>query len=158
MFELSFHVPYYALRNSHNSDHRKDRHTPLRAVEDVPFLSWNRAGKSFLHEAHVSCVVAGTDERRYVGYCFVDTYFDRGGQTRESVREYEADSEAVTVQAGRVLHVDPFTLGNTFADPPIEDPRAYFLTVFRYRISQVTCEWQKVVSMVKKSIREYEQV
>jgi hypothetical protein len=98
-------------------------------------------------------VVAGPDEWRWVAYCFVDTYFDTDEEGRESVQSYHEDSLA---EEG--MRADPFTFGLTSADNPMQQPKEYFLIVFRIRIAQVKREWQQLVAKVQQSIREYVQV
>jgi hypothetical protein len=157
MFQLAFHLPYYVWRSSQKpcEDHRRDANaSPLRQSRDVSFLNWKSSGSSgFLYEAQISCVVAGSDEWRWVAYCFVDTYFDAAEDAKETVQSYHEDS---LVEEG--MRADPFTYGITSADNPIQKPKEYFLMVFRIRIAQVKREWQKLVAKVQQSIREYVQV
>lgn len=157
MFQLAFHLPYYVWRSSQKvcEDHRRDANAnPLRQSRDVSFLDWKGSGPpSFLYEAQISCVIAGSDESRYVAYCFVDTYFDAAEEAKESVLSYHEDS---LVDQG--MRADPFTFGVINADEPIQKPREYFLMVFRIRIDQIKREWQQVVAKMQQSIREYVQV
>lgn len=154
MFQLSFHLPYYVWRSSRKAceDHRRDANAnPLRQSRDVSFLKWDSSGSfDFLYEAQISCVIAGSDKSNYVGYCFVDTYFDAAEEAKESVLSYHEDS---LVEEG--MRADPFTFGVTNADDPIQEPREYFLMVFQVRLGQVKREWQQVVAKVQQSIREY---
>jgi len=135
-------------------DHRQYANgDPLRHSQDVSFLNWKSCGSSsFLYEAQISCVVAGSDEWRWVAYCFVDTYFDVE-EAKETVVSYHEDS-----LSDEGMRVDPFTHGVTNADKPIQNPGEYFLMVLRIRIDQVKREWQQVVEKVYQSFREYEQV
>ena len=157
MFHLAFHLPYYVWRGSKKAheDHRRDANaSPLRQSQDVSFLSWkNSESPGFLYEAQISCVVAGSDEWRWVAYCFVDTYFDAAEEAKETVLSYHEDS---LVDQG--MRADPFTFGVADADNPIQKPREYFLMVLHIRIDQVKREWQQVVAKVQQSIREYMQV
>ena len=98
-------------------------------------------------------MVAGSDEWRWVAYCFVDTYFDIAEEAKETVQSYHEDS---LVPEG--MRADPLTFGVTNADNPIQKPKEYFLRVFQIRINQVKCEWQQVVAKMQQSIREYVQV
>jgi hypothetical protein len=157
MFQLAFHLPYYVWRSSQKpcEDHRRDANaSPLRQSREVSFLNWtNSRSSGFLYEAQISCVVAGSDEWRWVAYCFVDTYFDTAEEAKETVQSYHEDSLA---EYG--VRADPFTYGVIRADSPIQNPKEYFLTVFRIRIAQVKREWQQLVAKVQQSIREYVQV
>ncbi len=153
MFQLAFHLPYYAWRTSQKAceDHRRDANaSPLRQSIDVTFLNSKSSGySSFLYEAQISCVISGSDESRWVGYCFVDTYFE-AEEVKETVQSYHEDS-----LADEGMLTDPFTLGERNANDPIQKPREYFLEVFRVRIDQVKCEWEQVVAKVQESIRKY---
>jgi hypothetical protein len=90
---------------------------------------------------------------KIIRYGFVDTYFDAPDQAKETVEQYHEDATRV---GG--MHTDPLTFGVMNAENSIQAPREYFLFVFRVRIEQVKREWEQVVSNVRKSIREYEQV
>ncbi|KAH8752719.1 hypothetical protein F5882DRAFT_385800 [Hyaloscypha sp. PMI_1271] len=153
MFQLAFHLPYYAWRTSQSAceDHRQDANaSPLRQSLDISLLNPKSSKSSnFLYEAQISCVVAGSDEYRWVAYCFVDTYFDIG-EANETVQSYHEDS-----LADEGMFTDPFTFGERDADDPIQKPREYFLEVFRVRIDQVKCEWEQVVANVQENIRKY---
>ena len=161
---MAFHLPYYALRSSEvcRRDHRQfENGDSLRDSQDVSFLSrmpcdssslLNHQLSTFLYETQISCVVAGSDEWRWVGYCFVDTYLDPVEGGKETVAQYHEDSSCGGFRG------DPFTLGRVEADKPIRDPRIYFLKVLQVRLNQVKNEWQKVVEMVYQSIRHYEKV
>jgi hypothetical protein len=157
MFQLAFHIPFYAWRVSDKAreDHRLDANAcRLRQSRDVSFLNWDGLRSSdFLYEAHMSCLVAGSDESRWVAYAFVDTYFDDAEEAKETVEAYHEDS----VQDGG-LHVDPLTFGVITADRAISTPREYFLCVFQIRIAQVKREWEQVVGKIQQSVREYVQV
>lgn len=97
-------------------------------------------------------MIAGPDIWRWVGYCFVDTYFDRATKSeRETVEQYCEDG-----QGEDGAYMDPFTYGVNNAEDQFHDPREYFLTVFEIRIHQIRCEWEQVVAKVGESIREYD--
>jgi hypothetical protein len=157
MFQLAFHIPFYAWRVSDKAreDHRLDANARrLRQSRDVSFLNWENSKPSdFLYEGQISCLVAGSDESRWVAYAFVDTYFDDADEAKETVEAYHEDS----VQDGG-LHVDPLTFGVIEAKKAIPTPREYFLCVFQIRIAQVKREWEQVVAKIQESIREYVQV
>jgi hypothetical protein len=157
MFELSFHFKYFAWRSSPvpSDDHRRNANAvPLRITQNVSFLNWNETDPPcFLYVAQISCVIFGPDKWRYVGYCFVDTYFDARGDARESVQDYHEESLG---EGG--MRADPFTYGNKEAVRLHEDPRIYYLLALRFRITQIKNEWEKIVLKVTESIQEYEQV
>ena len=136
-------------------DHRKDANgDPIRRSIDVSFLNLKSGDMSqYLCQAQISCTISGVDEWRWVAYCFVDTYFDGEDEARESLLEYHDNAES---EYG--MNADPLTYGNVDADHPIWDPRAYFLTVLRYRTLQVRREWERVVTNIEKSFRVYQKV
>lgn len=57
------------------------------------------------------------------------------------------------------MRADPFTQGRFEVDRDIatRKPREYFLTILRIRLQQVTCEEEKVVGMLTKCNRQWEQ-
>ena len=126
----------------------------MRQSRDVSFLNWTSSGPSdFLYEAQSSCLVAGTDESRWVAYGFFDTYFDAVDAAKETVETYHKEKE----QDGG-MHTDPLTFGVIDAEKATPTPREYFLSVCQIRIAHIKCEWEQVVTKVGESIREYEQV
>ncbi|KAJ9609936.1 hypothetical protein H2200_006265 [Cladophialophora chaetospira] len=150
--QLSFHLPYYAWRRGPEpkQDHRKNTDgVSLRHHQDVSFLDWStHEARGFLYEAQVSCVVTGLDDSWWVGYCFVDTYFDAGGEGDDNIGDYhemlEDDYEA-----------DPSTLG--WGDTSrLHDPRHYFLLVVSTRLERVKLEWEQVVYKLKESARHFD--
>src|ERR1700759_5630087 len=111
MFQLAFDLPYYAWRRSDGpprTDHRLNaKGDPLRHVHNISFLSWDDSGLyDYLYEAQISCMVAGSDESRWVAYGFVETYFDPD-ETRKTVLSYYKNNVS-----DRWM-MDPFTNGKT---------------------------------------------
>lgn len=157
MFQLAFHLPYYAWRNTETQieDHRRDAHgRPMRQSHDVSFLNWQSDGsRSFIYEAQNSCVVAGSDVWRWVAYCFVESYFDIDDEARETVMAYHMDSQI----DGGVL-MDPCTFGRFPLDDNIKDPKTWFLRVLWCRLDQIIGEWRQIVWKVEQSVRDYEKV
>ena len=98
----------------------------------------------FLHEAHVSCVVAGTDESRWVAYCFLDTYFEEDG-VREDVTSYHERRKGGE-------NPDPLTYGYLDADHPPWDPRQYFLIVLSIQLRVTGREWERLVQEVERGL------
>jgi hypothetical protein len=158
MFQLAFHLPYYVWRDSKNKcaceDPRRDENArPLRKTRDVSFLDWtNTRPSSFLYEAQISCLVAGTDESRWIAYGFVDTYFEAVDEGKETVQSYDEDGQDEDDEG---MCADPLTYGTCAADKPIWNPREYFLVVLQTRLRQVKSEWQNVVAKMQGSVREY---
>ena len=157
MFQLMIHLPYYALRNTATEikdDRRDGDDNPMRRSHNVSFLNWRRNKlPSFIYEAQTSCVVAGSDIWRWIGYCFVESYFDVDNEDRETVTSYVAEGQT---DAGCTM--DPCTYGRFPLTDNIKDPREWFLLVFRCRLDQVKAEWRRVVQAVEQSVRGYEKV
>ncbi|KIX03974.1 uncharacterized protein Z518_07527 [Rhinocladiella mackenziei CBS 650.93] len=156
MFRLAFYLPYYALRVSkepRNDPRMYGNGNPLRGHTDISFLESKHSElPTFLYEAQISCVVAGSDEWTWIAYCFVDTYFD-AEHDRETVSSYYK-----TGSVDQGITQDPLTRGLTLADGNFQNPREYFLTVMRYRLEQIQNEWTQVVDKLNTGIREQEQI
>ena len=95
-------------------------------------------------------MITGYDVWKWTGYCFVDTYFDEGLDARETVETYDEDAHE-----DEGMEADPFTLGSQEAKISFSDPRGYFLEVLRIRSSQLTREWENVVSVLESSVRHF---
>jgi hypothetical protein len=156
MFQFALHLPYFVWRRKECEDHRRDANgSPLRKTQNVSFLNWKNSERyGFLHEAQISCSVSGRHQDRcWLSFCFVDSYFDADEEERESVLSYHEESLG---EHGTLM--DPLTKGCSSEGQPIERPREYFLVVLLTRLRQVQREWQQVVAKVEQSIREYEEV
>ena len=136
---------------------KDDKDRPMRQSYDVSHLNDWQSGSdtphAFIYEAQTSCVVAGSDVSRWVGYCFVESYFDVNEEARETVMAYLDDSNT---EEGVLM--DPCTFGRIRVEDNIKDPREWFLVVFQSRLNQIKGEWRQVVRNVDQSVREYEKV
>lgn len=152
--QLSFSLPFFAWRafdtpRSPLQDPRRfvRSDVPLRRSRDVSFLDDSVPSRShYIYESQISCNITGPDVWRWVAYFFVETYHDH--ESRETVQEHHADS----------FPMDPLTNGTVAADMPLADPRAYFIVVFHIRLSQVKCEWEKIVDKIRQGVRSFEEV
>lgn len=146
-------MPYFAWRSSKKpcKDQRHNRkQEPLRRCRDISLLNFESGeAPAFIYEAQTSCVVAGTDEWDWSGYCLADTYFD--GEAGENVQQYSKD-----VSDG--AHTNPFFYGLIEAERPVREARAFFLRVFKIRLNVVRGEWQRVITNIKDSVSKYEEV
>ena len=154
VFQLEFHLPYYAWRRSHPAkscpavDVRR-----LRQSKSLSFLTARESEESsvwrteYLYEAQITCVVSGTDNWKWLAYCLVDTYFETAA-TRESVESYHLD-------AIDGMRSDPLTLSRNDAAKPITAPRDYFMRVLEVRANQVREEWVNVLESLGSRINEY---
>ncbi|KAI1075709.1 hypothetical protein F5B20DRAFT_585074 [Whalleya microplaca] len=153
-FALEVHLPYYAWRNG-NSYVKDSRQMadgrPLRRGQRLDFLDMTPSGaecassNDYIYEAQMSLLVAGLDDHSWVGYFFNDTYHN-GTNNEESVVNYN-DQELM----------DPLSGGMLTANPPIWDPRSYFLRIFEIRLEQVKHEWINNISMIQKKTSSYTQ-
>lgn len=140
-FALEFHIPYYAWRHINNDDEDQRQRTDgrqLRRAYKVVYLENDDDTKSTdsvfdcIYEAQISVLVTGIDDRFWTAYCFVDVYFKDDGHT-ERVKYYNASKD------------DPHSCGKFPLDPPIWNPREYFLRALVGRMEQVKQEWNNAV-------------
>lgn len=153
-FELEFHIPFYAWRRCDRpiqDSRQKADGEPLRRTKQLAFLSMPTSKSDidsfdYLYEAQISCTVTGLDNKRWVAYFFIDTYFENSTE-KESVLYYEE-------QRRHGMHGDPLTAGRHDAEMPIWTPREYFLRVLETRTDQIKREWDSVVSKVQRSVEQ----
>ena len=100
-----------------------------------------------MYEAQISFSIVGSDDGRWVGCAFADTYFnDNDKNFTQSDFAYE----------GSNANEDPIASdGKLDANCPIMNPRAYFLTIFRIRSDQVLKEWEYLVREVERNIETH---
>jgi hypothetical protein len=153
---LSFHLPFYAMRPSYEpkADLRLDlQDRPLRRVDDVSYLDWDRDRRIYLYEAQISFVVSGIDNWRWTAYCFVDEYFQDENHTDASNVVHPHDRAIAKAQMGSS------SLKNA-TEPKIttDDPKEYFLSCFFTELKLIRKEWKSVLTQMRRSLRKYEQV
>lgn len=133
---------------------RANEENGLRGSEPIYLLTRdknNRAGqeKYHLHEAHMSCVVYGSDEWQWTAWAFEDT---------EHEPEDDNDVDISATIAGDELcqdiNEDPIIIGH-HANKPIWKPRQYFLKAFETRIKKVGEEWGNLDRKLEVDQREY---
>lgn len=153
-FRLAFDLPFHELRAETAIEYlpRRGDGGVLRFSEDVSFLavrspkSSNAAtgtSKYHLCEAHVSCVVWGTNNSRWEAVMFLDIF----SGSRESIVEYEYDPD----NPGQ-MEQDPLRAGKA-ADRLILDPRLYFLDTFAVRIKRVKGKWRDLFDTLNLEIK-----
>jgi hypothetical protein len=148
-FQLDLHLPFFLLRKSTPPEQSvgEVNTKPRRRWTDMSFLkidaseSQNQEPKEVwgIHEGQISCVVAGSDDWRWIGYGFIDTEID-GFLTDLS----EVD-----------LSFDVIAAGGLEANIPIWRPRDYWLKIFEIRIEQVRKEWEYLVHKVEVGVNKY---
>lgn len=146
MFELAFHLPFRAWRPLQAGQ------TPAENAWDVSFLDWIGQTPQYIHHATYSLEIAGTDEWRWVAYCFIDTFFDVGYDDRESAERHYEDTQGLGS-----LPMDPCS-NNRRLQSVGRDPRWWFLETLAVRLGMVKDEWTAIVRRIKDSIYEYRRV
>jgi hypothetical protein len=149
IFQLDLHLPFFLLTKSTPPEKSKGKTNtkPPRQWTDMSFLNFDTTQSEnqeknetwIMHEAHISCVVTGSDDWRWVAYCFVDTEID-GFLTDLSKDD---------------LCFDPASRGECEAKNPIWKPRDYWLKIFEIRISQVRKEWEYLIYKVKFGVNQH---
>ncbi|KAL2272002.1 hypothetical protein VTJ83DRAFT_1373 [Remersonia thermophila] len=189
-FHLSFHFPYLAwrqgttpaldtrLRNASGSR----GNAPLRRTHDLSALEphlengvgnddnediqeeqqqqhQNRPG-TYLHEAQISCMVAGLDNRHWTAYGFFDTYQDRDVTDEGHFRFGRRDVLSYQSTQGGVMR-DPLTCGQLMLEPSgsslpdaatVWDARSYFLHAMHGCVREVASEWKNTGRQVLKAV------
>ena len=147
-FQLSFHLPYLAWRQTSKPsvDTRLGADgQPLRSTTDMGFLrALSGQSRTYTHEAQMSCMIVGVDNRHWTAYGFFDTYHD-GGESKHDVLSYQS------TQGGVMM--DPLTCGRFMTENPVWDAREYFLRVMESCVHEVKEEWQNVGRQVLKALK-----
>jgi hypothetical protein len=120
---------------------------PRREWTDLSFLKLDTSesqnldpnGVWGIFETQVSCVVTGSDFRRWIGYGFADTDID-GHLTDLS----KVDSS-----------YDPIAAGKLKAHIPIWRPQEYWLKIFKIRIEKVGREWEYLIYKMELGVNQY---
>ena len=145
-FQLELHLPYFALRTGHPQ--RKLNRRQNNQWIDLSFLQteaqkWQGQKTYGIHQAHISLVIHGLNNRRWVTYTFDNNSFD-DKDLEDQTDPYEGFQE------------DPIASnGGVDANLPIWDPREYFLLMFKTRMSQVLMEWRNLVLWIERCIEGY---
>ncbi|KAK8091827.1 hypothetical protein PG997_002188 [Apiospora hydei] len=150
-FALSFHLPFYVLRDTSKGARFHDPRG-LRNSQDVGFMRDSLQPEvgtapemgtappcEYIYEVGVSCLVTGQNTRFWTAYMFLDDYDE--GEEGEILEEYEAQREVLDESC---VTLDPFT-GRPIAWPLVK-PREYFLNVLEVRSRQAGREWRYTVS------------
>ncbi len=96
-----------------------------------------------IHGVQFACVVNGSGTWNWVAYGFGDSEYC--GSLDDCDEEGEEPGQ----------EMDQLATGKLFADPPIWDPREYFLRIFEIWVIRMARENQTIVSRLKSSIKQY---
>ena len=155
-FSLSFHLPFFALREHHKV--KVDRRTrpngePLRrswALDDTagspPSIQSGGALRKCLYEAQAAVVLVGIDDRVWTAYCAVDTYFDPFSPA--SVPSHHNEFK----QTG--LLWDPVSGRTRQLHDPCWDARTYFLASLDAHLDNALREWDLVTVAMQEAINK----
>jgi hypothetical protein len=148
-FQLDLHLPFFILSKSTPPEKSEGKFNikPRRSWTDLSFLKFDKfdfgpqepMGVWGIQEAQISCVVAGSDHWRWVGYGFVDAEVD--GILAES--------------SGTDLLQDQIVAGRIEASFPIWTPRDYWIRVFELRIDYVRNQWEYLIYKLELGISQY---
>jgi hypothetical protein len=125
---MEFQLPYLALRSA--SVKRDTRE--LRRRHEMLKRPGAATADLYYHEAQISFLLTGLDEWHWTAYCCVDTFFG-SEQTPDEYITYQDDGP---------------TGGARNDDLPAWNPREYFLIAFSRRMTQVTREWENIISVL----------
>jgi hypothetical protein len=135
MFQLEFNLPYFRLSLAPEpASHTLLSVASTKQWTDLSFLELsspdkNTVPKLGMSEAHFSFVVCGWRENRWVAYAFDNT------------------------EPGDEGSYDRLFYGD--AEPPIWDPREYFLTVVEARVIRAADSWEALVRGIERRITKY---
>lgn len=149
VFQLDLHLSFFILSKSTPPEKSEGNSNlkPRRNWTDLSFLKLDKSNSPpqepmevwSIQEAQISCVVAGSDHWRWVGYGFVDGEVD--GILAES-----ADGDLLQDQiAARWIE----------ASFPIWTPRDYWLRVFELRSGYVRKQWDYLIYKLELAINQY---
>ncbi|KAF2185092.1 hypothetical protein K469DRAFT_688302 [Zopfia rhizophila CBS 207.26] len=153
VFQLEFHLPYFALRTfapGKDLAQTTINSKPPRQWIDLSFLELGTTLRSKddpeygLYEAQFSLTICGSDNSRWVAYGFVDTDIDDDNGLEGEDFSYLG------------MNADPIASdGDVNANHPIWDPREYFLLMIEIRMRKVLKEWKGLVRKFERSIKRF---
>lgn len=121
---------------------RSEESIPLQAVQNTD-CSDRDHDHDYVYEAQISVMLTGIDDWVWTAYCFADVYF-KGEEHTETVEHY----------SNQQIKLDPHSCGRP-ANPPVWNPREYYLRAFSCRVEQVKQEWSNSVSQLIQQTEPY---
>jgi len=148
-------MPYYTLSQLENQldDDRKwingDRlrkfvSLPVRRKERRGPSTSDRAHQDIVYEAQTTIGIAGIDETRWTAIGLVDNTL-----RSQSITRYEAETRLEGISGE-----DPIAGKVLTANYQIFGPRLYFLWTWEARASQISKEWDAILSNVEQTVNE----
>ncbi|KAF2034766.1 hypothetical protein EK21DRAFT_56144 [Setomelanomma holmii] len=147
-YQLELHIPFYALRRSHpeqdfvNRQKRTHRGWMNLSFLDTEEIDPEDEGVLGIHQAQISITICGTDNSRWIAYCFEDRYFDEDAELGQ-------DEHTLIHQSDQIAN------GEFGAENIIWDSREYYLRVFLIRMRQVQREWIRLVDVIESGIKKH---
>ncbi|KAK8109065.1 hypothetical protein PG984_014866 [Apiospora sp. TS-2023a] len=146
IFRMSFHLPFYGLRNALKGVQPLDRRG-LRDTQDIGFMRDSLRTDvdsaslpcEYIYQAELSCLVIGQDHRTWAAYVFLDNYDDYENGDIEG--DYDQEREALD-KTGIIL--DPFSSKQLASSHTT--PREFFLRVLEVLSTQASTEWRYTVT------------
>ncbi|KAK7937672.1 uncharacterized protein PG986_014540 [Apiospora aurea] len=145
-FEMSFHLPFYVIRDSSKGgpfhDISKLRHSPsIDFMRETFQADTGPSLSEYLYQVEASCLVTGQDSHIWSAYTIIDSCseYEDGGV----LEDYQSQKDEMGS-----LHdmLDPVT-GKPLAWPSMT-PRELFLGVLHVRSEQAGREWCNTVSRI----------
>jgi hypothetical protein len=89
VFQLRFHMPFYALRKCQQTAPIEEEikiSKPHRNWRDISFMTESMG----IHESHMAFTICGVADRRWTAYAFTDNDYDEDKQISEHECDYES--------------------------------------------------------------------
>lgn len=147
------------MRPGHPQD--KASHEWQSKWEDLSFLKKETSDKAReihgIYRAHISLVISGPSDWRWVAYGFDSHDFDDEDSDVEDSEDDESegeDFEGNDLQDGDSPFVeDP--MAEVDANKPIYNAREYFSLIFQTKMARALDEWKHLVRWVERNINAY---
>jgi hypothetical protein len=142
MFELEFHIPYFAIRRDGNAvDNRTFEGGRLRKAVRLPLPRTELEEMSHYYEVNISLLVIGVDDWLWTSYFLVDTYHGSEPQKLKYLNDRSPR--------------EPATAGTKSLDFPLWCPREFFITVLNVRFNQAVREFRATIDAFDGRMSEY---
>lgn len=160
IFQLKLHLPYLALRQGHPQSKVSSKWQ--NKWTNLSFLKGGTSDVKGLevygiYRAHISLVISGPSDWRWVAYSFDSHDFDDEDSDVEDSEDDESEdgeSEGNDLQDGDCPFLeDP--MAQVDANKPIYNAREYFLLTFHNQMARVVEEWKYLVRRIERNIIAY---